>query len=251
MNATLRLWFRVRSNRRRADQLLLALDYPARRQAVCEAMFHLNHLAQRRRRTEFAEVVYRLKNQLVEHLYKAGHCESATLHRQILKCYCGGDDECEKCEGTGIYRQFKLYYFRFNVFGQTYVWHQPERLVTWPVTLTTTDTREYEDRERDLSIPDGFDLNFSAQLVNDYLNWYGLGEPLPPLLGVLLDLARVWLKRRLKPIRFALSDRVWSIRRAIAKIIYPPGFYDDNDQYEDADEYGDQYAEDDEEEIPF
>ncbi len=204
-------WLTIQHRRRLADRQLRALDPAARRRLVCEAMFHLNHYALRHKRTRFADSIYLLKNQLVEHLYKAGHCLSVGLHHQQLPCYCGGDPWCEKCDGTGIYREFDLYYFKFDVHGQIFVWHQPAEYVTWNPRLTFGESRIYEDRTVG-GPPDGFNHNYAFQLVNVYLRWYQMpgvpGRSLSAIVRAAIMTAAWPLRRRMLELRYRLQPIV-------------------------------------------
>ncbi len=210
MNDHLQHWCRQYRRRQMAANYLLSLDRFSRLPAVCEAMFHLNRRVRDRRKNAFTQTVYSLKNQFVEHLYRAGYCVAAERHHQELKCYCGGSRWCEKCDGTGIYRETTLYYFKFDLGDRFYVWHQPAELVTWPVTLTTATIRELDDRSStDLDWPLSFDANQALQVVNVYLQWYGMGKRLPSLVSVLRDVVGDDLRRRsLRPRRW-LALRLW------------------------------------------
>lgn len=210
MITDLERWRNTHRRQRYAADYLSALDPVARRQAVCETLFYLNRRIRGRKKGGFETRVYALKNQLVEHLYRAGHCTSAAIHHQALKCYCGGDAWCEKCDGTGIYRETTLYYFKFDVGDRFYVWHQPAELVTWPVTLTTDTLRELDDRlSGDLDWPLPFDANQALQVLNVYLQWYGLGKRLPSLVGVLRDVVGDGLRRRSLSMRRGLALHIW------------------------------------------
>lgn len=130
----LRSWLRLERLRRQARAWVRAND--ERTPARC--MFHLNRYVRQCR----CESIYALKNHLVRVLYQRGFCVQVTAERQDLPCWtCGGtgvfDDEqgvlCERCDGTGVYRSHALYRFVFAVHGQRYVWHQPARLVDWPL----------------------------------------------------------------------------------------------------------------------
>lgn len=210
MITDLERWRNTHRRQRYAADYLSALDPVARRQAVCETLFYLNRRIRGRKKGGFETRVYALKNQLVEHLYRAGHCTSAAIHHQALKCYCGGDAWCEKCDGTGIYREFDLYYFKFDIGGQVYVWHQPADLVTWPVTLTAGDVRAFEEREPpELDWPLPFDANTAAQVLDVYLRWYDLGLRTPSLARVLRDLIATDLRRRSFNTRRWLALHIW------------------------------------------
>ena len=134
----------------RAGLLLDAQPDQAARLAA-DAMFHLNRLAKHYYGTA---LIYAAKNVFVQHLYETGCCANVVLHIQKLTCWeCGGEGEdeygdlCWKCGGDGVYREIQLYRFAFDVDGQRYLWHQPARLVSWPVTLTEEEPGAYEVRE--------------------------------------------------------------------------------------------------------
>lgn len=210
MNDRLQHWLRLHRRQQVATDYLLALDRFDRLPAVCEAMFHLNRRVRARKRSPFTETVYGLKNQFVEHLYRAGYCVAAERHHQELKCYCGGSAWCEKCDGTGIYRETTLYYFKFDLGDQFYVWHQPAELVTWPIAFTTGTIRELDDRiSTDLDWPLPFDANQALQIVNVYLQWYGMGTRLPLLVSVMRDVFADDLRRRSLRWRRWLALRIW------------------------------------------
>lgn len=210
MNDHLQHWLRQRNRRQVATIYLLSLDRFERLPAVCEVMFHLNRRVRDRKRTPFTQTVYSLKNQFIEHLYRAGYCVAAERHYQQLKCWCGCSAWCEKCDGTGIYRETTLYYFKFDLGDRCYVWHQPAALVTWPITLTTETIRELDDRiSADLDWPLPFDVNQALQVVNMYLQWYGMGRRLPSLASVLREIAGDDLRRRSLRLRRWLALHLW------------------------------------------
>jgi hypothetical protein len=199
MNQKLSHWMEVYRLEQHAQAALSALPAEERQLAVAEAMFHLNHMARAYKRSRLAEAIYDVKNDLVEHFYRAGYCTRVTRHVQTLPCYCEGDDDCWKCGGTGIYRQYTLYYFRFNINGQTFVWHQPERLVTWPVALSEPGIGSFEEREFVLSTPRGYRYDEAITLVQVYLSWYGLPYArwsLGSLPSVIMAIALEWLGDR-------------------------------------------------------
>lgn len=121
---------------------------------VADCMYHLNRFAPDS--YGLRSPIYTLKNRFIRQLYYLGHCQSAALQIQKLVCRaCSGTgvdswhdyEECWKCHGTGIYRIHTLYQFVFDIHGQRYSWHQPERLVDWPVALTTPIKGEYLDNK--------------------------------------------------------------------------------------------------------
>jgi hypothetical protein len=130
---------------RQARQWLTHSNSPDRIAAHC--LFLLNRLA-RRTKSARGPAIYSLKNRLLRHFYERGYCVECTRQSQTLHCWHtreyneGWEDECYKCEGTGIYRQHHLYRFVFIVAGQRYIWHQPDGLVDWPVTVTSEEVSE-------------------------------------------------------------------------------------------------------------
>ena len=130
---------------------------------ACHGMHSLNRYAKHQTCGEANKSeIYTLKNALVEMLYANGYCSAAWEHILVLppkKCFeCGGvpSDWCDRCAGTGNYlseKRLKFFCFRFNV-GRGYTWHQPDKLVNFPVR-TTAPPAEWSGVERDkpLNIP--------------------------------------------------------------------------------------------------
>lgn len=157
---------------------------------AAHCMFHLNHHA-RRRAAAHKSYYYALKNQLVCHFYQASFCESVTLQVQKLSCWgCDGTgkdswndyDVCPRCEGTGVYRQQQLYRFVFRIDGRSYVWHQPDGLVTWPVTLTSDEQGEYHERDLSSTVESGITteiVELYYATVYLYLQRHGYPKPVP------------------------------------------------------------------------
>lgn len=137
--------------RRRAEARALRLAeirarYSGWQEAIPDAaaaMLVLNRWAYDHRREPLAQAIYALKNSFVEILFAAGHCEHVEVHTQQFEgrvCWsCGDDyDVCDRCGGTGWYRAPRvdeLYCFYFRIDGRSYSWHQPAKLVNWPITL--------------------------------------------------------------------------------------------------------------------
>ncbi len=126
---------------------------------AAEWMYRLNVFARSIGRHPIADEIYGLKNRLVKYLYQHGYATEAVLHVKAFDCWgvwdgmeyvC--DDECPKCGGTGIYRTEKLYAFRFDVDGQRYAWHQPDRLIDYPVELTESEATPFTEARRDEAI---------------------------------------------------------------------------------------------------
>jgi hypothetical protein len=122
--------------------------------AACEAMFNLNRYAKWRSCSgSHRDMIYGLKNQLVELLYERNFYEAAWLHEvtpPVGCCFaCNGegvdwsDALCWKCGGSGGYvapvRRYAC--FAFLVAGQRYTWHQPiDSLSFEPVYTETAET---------------------------------------------------------------------------------------------------------------
>lgn len=87
------------------------------------------------------QFIYALKNAYIQMLYERGCCTRVILETQKLECWHtrayseGWDDYCPKCDNTGVYAEHELYRFTFDVDGCWYSWHQPVRLVNYPVRL--------------------------------------------------------------------------------------------------------------------
>jgi hypothetical protein len=118
---------------------------------VARCLWHLNRHA---RHCDYAHraAIYTLKTSLIQSFYEQGYCIAARRQAQHLECWScdgtgdywgSGELDCYKCDGTGIYRTYYLICFVFNVHGRHYIWHQPEDLVAFPVTLSNTNTSEY------------------------------------------------------------------------------------------------------------
>ncbi len=139
----------ARQNKAQARRAQFAARYPDWRAALLpavEALFNLNRYAKWPRcSAAHRREIYELKNGLVRWLCWGGYCVAAVrhrVHREASQGECYGCDGlgCERCRYTGEYRQSRapLVYiaFRFEIEGQKFAWHQPQALVTWPVTLT-------------------------------------------------------------------------------------------------------------------
>lgn len=93
--------------------------------------------------------IYHLKTHLIRVLYQAGLAESVSLKIQHLACRaCRGRGEfysgiCQRCWGTGVRRKINLYEFVFRFGGREFIWHQPEDMILYPVTLTTSEIGNY------------------------------------------------------------------------------------------------------------
>jgi hypothetical protein len=141
------------------------MNFPLSLISACDNAWALNVYSRDRALTrDQSEQFYELKNKLVEYLYRRGYCYDARLHIQKQECWdCEGTGtdpdwggDCEKCRGTGVYRESRLYAFAFRIGRRTFKWHQPADLVTWPVTLTEAEPGEYTDppaRTLEKSVP--------------------------------------------------------------------------------------------------
>ncbi|MBN1814728.1 MAG: hypothetical protein JXA14_23005 [Anaerolineae bacterium] len=150
---------------------------------AAHAMFHLNHVARQEGRSPRRRYIYALKNRLLEHFCRAGFCTSVSLQVQTLYCHdCGGTGnyydhgDCWRCDGTGVYARHALYRFTFDVHGTRYTWHQPQRLVTWPVVLTDEEPGVYTDAisSSQEPLPDRRDVELYYVTLYAYLLQRGL-----------------------------------------------------------------------------
>ena len=157
--------------------------YPTWRAALSDACHGL-HSANRYTKHQTCSAdnrteIYALKNAFVELLYISGYCTSCHEHILVLppkKCRdCGGtgdgyDGYCDRCGGTGNYlseKRLRFYVFAFQVGGLRYCWHQPDRLVTFPV-VTTEPPKEFDGVEREK--PFGMSRS-SLAAAKDLLRW--------------------------------------------------------------------------------
>lgn len=140
------LWRRWNRHKRRARH--------ATAKHAMRALFHLNRAAYVRKRTFFSDKVYAIKSDFIRYWYQSGKEVVVTKQKQVLTCsFCGGDgidpydtfdDNCRKCEGTGIYRITTLIKFDFG----RYVWHQPEPLCNWMDTSLVPWDQESDFKEQ-------------------------------------------------------------------------------------------------------
>lgn len=110
---------------------------------AAEWMYKLNVFARSIGRHPIVDQIYELKDELIKYLYQHGYSSEVRLHHQKRNCYsCSGTgvywtgEDCWKCDGTGIFAVTRLYAFRFRVNQHSYSWHQLEKLLDYPVTLT-------------------------------------------------------------------------------------------------------------------
>lgn len=133
---------------------------------ACAGMFSLNRYAKHRNcgalhRTE----IYRLENDLIKLLHSHGYVKRSWIHQQVLEaqlCHgCGGagDEDCDRCGGTGIWRHgrtFEFWCFEFEVVGTRYCWHQPRHLVTEFQPLETVPPQDWQglgSQEKPVKLP--------------------------------------------------------------------------------------------------
>lgn len=119
---------------------------------ACTTLLNLNRYAKWPNCTKAnKEEIYSLKNDLVELLYKSGLSDRVYLHKQMLppkQCFrCDGSgqnwngEECERCYGTGNFRDelelvFVVFSFLIGDENTRFTWHQPQELVTWTFSET-------------------------------------------------------------------------------------------------------------------
>jgi hypothetical protein len=111
--------------------------------------------------------IYAVKNSLIEMLYHHGYVIACYEHHTVLDakscfgCDGTGKDEgcgaCMRCGGTGVFsppKRLRFIIFRFWVNGDTYCWHQPDKLVRFPI-VTTQDPVEFTltFQEKPVSLP--------------------------------------------------------------------------------------------------
>jgi hypothetical protein len=151
--------------------------------AAAFALLHLNRAAGQWQRSPSREKVYARKNLLVRYWYERGLCERVTKQRQVLECwYCkDGIDEwhdgdpCSYCDGTGVYASHTLFKFTFHIGRRYYSWHQPERLVTWPIVGTVLQGGEFKDERAGKWIIRGrVPLSFFLAITGEYMRANGL-----------------------------------------------------------------------------
>lgn len=185
MNA-IKAYFKQQRDWRQAKRWLNGHSNPA--QFAASLMFRLNRHIRRKNRTPQKRTIYRLKNLFVHHLYEAGYCNRVTEQYQkqeCWSCYKGEHwtgDMCWKCDGNGVYSETYLYQFRFNVDGETYIWHQPESLVWWNVEPTDPDAEvtDYKPGNNDRLYLNADIQNLYILAVYEYLLRQGVPEYQPP-----------------------------------------------------------------------
>ncbi len=153
----------------------------------CRSLFNLNRFAKHVACSRYVrEEIYRLKNPIIEILYRNGFCTDCYLHRSRLPSKpcssCAGtgcwladfeddfDDSCMKCGGTGIYRPEReviFVCFKFAVGGETYCWHQPQDIVRFQYSLTR-DESSFDPQKEQKPVELGVD---DIRAAKDLLRW--------------------------------------------------------------------------------
>jgi len=136
----------ARQRKAEQRQTTLAERFPTWQDALpeaAEAMFNLNRYAKWERcASAHRQEIYDLKNNFVRLLYQSGYAVEVRRHavpRAGLVCWGCDGYGCERCDDTGFYRRpDELVYiaFRFRIGERLFSWHQPDRLVDWPVVYT-------------------------------------------------------------------------------------------------------------------
>ncbi len=190
---------------------------------------------------------------MIEHFYANGFVTAVTQQTQTLYCYsCDKDginhwgDECSRCSGTHIYRQYQLYKFTLNVNGKRFAWHQPTKVFALPVVLTDDTVTEFEFRPLPVdSCPTESLLDLYLMTAWVYLErqhrFVGIHPRLRMNLGNALredinsyTLTHMWWRTRLK-FRFAtrrlrsprLKKTLWKMREIATEA--NQGMADDDD----------------------
>lgn len=173
-------YFRTASLHRQARIWLTHSDPVA---LVARCLFYLNRQARKTKTGK--DIIYEFKNFLVEHFYKAGYCYAAYTQNQHLDCWqCAGTGDdgwhdhepCWHCGGSGIYKTITLYVFRFDIHGYRYTWHQPARLVTWPVNFNNVEPNTYTEPRTDYPELDEEIVYLYLAVIYQYLAAQGLTQ---------------------------------------------------------------------------
>lgn len=158
-------------------------DFPAKyadwREALpeaCEGLFSLNRYAKYERCSPLHKhEIYRLKNELIEVLWRNGYSSAAWIHRveqPEQRCHeCAGDSFCDHCDGSGIYRQartLEFWCFKFLIQGKPYCWHQPRDTVAFSPSesVPPQDWQGFSTTEKPIKLAP---RKFSA--AKDLLRW--------------------------------------------------------------------------------
>lgn len=175
--------------------------------AAAQAMFHLNQHA--RGSYHGRSEIYTLKSKLIEHWYYSDRLQSVRLQKQVMVCWgCNGtgvDDEwhdserCDRCGGTGVYREHFLYVFVFRIEGRAYQWHQPKSVCHYPVFVSEEESPTAYRAGNDYHLLSNGVLSLYLLAVAEYLVNQGVmteyvpfGEPTALHEALGRDLRRWW-----------------------------------------------------------
>lgn len=208
---------------------------------VMDAMFHLNHeVKSYPSRSEHAQVVYGFKNELIKWLYQNGYCVHVSKERQTFECWnCDGTgsdgwndyEYCDKCDGTGIYREHILYRFVFEYNGRRYIWHQPSSLVTWDVEVSDNEIRKFQESSNPIShtLTNMFHNHYIG-VVHAFLRLNGVpAKSLPTGFTLWMAIKAEWMdthqyyvwrrfKRRVIDFKWGIDERVGHLKRLWAYV---------------------------------
>ena len=146
------------------------------------ALLHLNRAARRMGKgNPTKQRIYARKNLMVRHFCEAGYCVRASKQAQKLECWeCGGSGDagegfCYKCDGSGVYAEITLIKFSFRIGDRFYSWHQPERLVAWPVQLKDKPVGEFkEDHPGKRVFSSRIAITFFMAVLGEYMRSRGI-----------------------------------------------------------------------------
>ena len=182
---------------------------------AAEWMYRLNVTARAIGRHPITDQIYELKNELVKYLYQHGFCTELKLHSQKRMCRsCDGTgdyygQECDRCDGSGVYAVTPLYAFRFEIEGKRYAWHQLRRLVDFPVALTQQESGDFiEPQVHEDAVLKLQDAWLGCCVVWWCLKWHGVTAEL-----------RLFSQTRMR-IRTALKLDVFSMWRYRVRIAW-------------------------------
>jgi hypothetical protein len=118
---------------------------------AAHALFALNRYAKHMRcSASQARKIYHLKAQLLERFWSAGYCTRSGLAHSLEHAHgcrdCrGGDPECGRCGGTGVYKVAggKPFWIQFYVIGTIiFSWHLPRDDAPWATTVGVLSERD-------------------------------------------------------------------------------------------------------------